>query len=101
MRRNASNPLIVSGLHVKHALLQIQHAVAEAHSLPLRLFRGAKRIQIRMSATFTHARLQSAGAGTFCDTAFGTRSSTLGSLATAPRSTFLFLPLLADDTKTL
>jgi len=54
-----------------------------------------------MSATFTHARLQSAGAGTLCDSVFGTMSSTLGSLATAARSTFLFSPLMADDRKTL
>lgn len=67
----------------------------------MRLFRDAIRIPIRMIATLTHARLQSAGAGTLCNSVLGTMSSMFGSLANAARSTFLFSPLMADDRKTL
>jgi RNA polymerase sigma-70 factor, ECF subfamily len=54
-----------------------------------------------MIATFTHARLQSAVAGTLCNSVLGTMSSTFGSMATAAGSTFLFSPLMADDRKSL
>jgi RNA polymerase sigma-70 factor, ECF subfamily len=67
----------------------------------LRLFPGANRIPIRMFATFTLARLESASAGAGSNPALDTMSSAFGSLAAAARSTFLFSPLMADDRKIL
>jgi RNA polymerase sigma-70 factor (ECF subfamily) len=54
-----------------------------------------------MIATFTHARLQSTGAGAICNSALNATSSALSSLAAAARSTLLFSPLMADDRKPL
>src|SRR3984957_16428419 len=67
----------------------------------LRLFLGSDRIPIRMIATFTHARTQSAGTGAISNATFASMSSALGALSAAARSTFLFSPLMADDRKTL